>query len=107
MKAPLGKQAARQAARREALESQARMRVRRSQRDKRLSRLGVRVSVALRERDVAVARYEQRAVAALLELVDQEGVTWQEAADWCGDSVSARDVIRLRRVAKASRSLEQ
>lgn len=103
MKAPLGKQAARQAARREASESQAQMRARRRQRDKRRSRLGVRVSVALRERDAAVAKYEQRAVAALLELVDDEDVTWREAADWCGDSVSPSDVVRLRRLAKASR----
>ncbi len=103
MKVSLGKQAARQAARREALESQAKLRARRVAKEKRLSRLGVRVGVAVRERDKAVAKYEQRAVDALLELVDEEGVTWQEAADWCGDSTSPADMFRLRRLAKASR----
>ncbi len=103
MKSPLGKQAARQAARREALESQAKLRARRVAKEKRLSRLGARVSVAVRERDAAVVKFEGRAAAALMKMVDEEGVTWREAADWCGDSVSPGDVIRLRRLAKASR----
>ena len=104
MKAPMGKQGARQAARREALESQAKLRARQVAKERRLSRLGLRVSGAVRERDAAVAKYDQRAAAALIEMVDQEGVTWKEAAAWCGVGVSAGDVIKLRRLAKASRA---
>ena len=102
MSTTVGKQSARQTARREALESQARLRAGRVEREKRLSRLGVWVTAALRERDAAVAMYEQRAAGALTQMVEEEGATWTEAADWCGDCVTPRDVTRLRRLAKTT-----
>lgn len=103
MSTTVGKQSARQAARREALESQARLRAGRVEREKRLSRLGVWVTAAMRERDAAIAMYEQRAAVALTQMVEDEGATWAEAADWCGDCVTPRDVTRLRRLAKTTR----
>ncbi|MEO7422458.1 MAG: hypothetical protein ABIU87_08690 [Ornithinibacter sp.] len=58
MSTALRKQSARQAARREALELQAEFRAGRVEREKRLSRLGVWVTAAMRERDAAISRYE-------------------------------------------------
>ena len=72
------------------------------EREKRLSTLGVWVTAAMRERDAAIAMYEARAAGALTQMVQEEGATWAEAADWCGDSVTPRDVTRLRRLAKTT-----
>lgn len=92
-----GKQSARQAARRAALDAQSKMRTERIDREKRLSALGVTVTVALGERDEAIARCEQRARDALRAMVEQEGLSLREAADWCGPGLSRREATRLRR----------
>lgn len=94
----VGKQAVRQAARRAALEAQARMRAQRAERDKRLSALGVEVIAALEERDEWVARCEQRAAGALRRMVQEEGLSLREAVVWCGPGLSRREATRLGRV---------
>ena len=85
----------RQAARRAALDAQTRVRQRKEERDKRRSRLGVRVVTALAERDAQIRVFELRAGEALTALIEQEGLTAREAAEWCG--LSSREVKRLLR----------
>lgn len=93
-----GKQSVRQLARRSALDAQAKMRAERVDRERRLSALGVRVIVALGERDQLVARCEERAGSALAMMIDQEGLTLSEATTWCGPDLSRREAVRLRRL---------
>ena len=93
----MGTQATRQAARRAAV---ARMSVRRAeqlQRERRIDRLAVDVVVALEDRDAA----ERRAGQGLATLVDGEGLTVRDVADRCGDALTAREAIRLRRRLRA------
>ena len=95
----MGTQSARQAARRTALEAQAKRRRERAERDKRLEAIAVRVLVALAERDQAVMVAEQRAGVALQELTQDEGLPVREAVQWCADQITVREAARLRRVA--------
>ena len=88
-------QSARQLARRAALDAQAKMREQRVAREKRLSARGVEVMVALGERDEVVRRYEQRAGEALLAMTAAEGLSVDEAIQWCGEGLSRREVARL------------
>lgn len=88
----------RQAARRAALDAQAKLRGQRQERDKRLAAITVEVLVALGERDAAVVRYEQRASAALRQLLDDEQLTLAEVALWCGPSLTRQEIARLRRL---------
>lgn len=88
----------RQTARRAALAAQAELRAYRQKRDKRLAALATDVLVALGERDAAVLKHEQRAAAALRQLLDGEHVTVAEAAHWCGASLTPREIARLRRL---------
>lgn len=55
--------------------------------------------VAIRERDAAVSDADRRAGKALTEMVDIERLSTREAAQWCGEEVSAREIARLRRIA--------
>ncbi|OFE15588.1 hypothetical protein BA895_22270 [Humibacillus sp. DSM 29435] len=96
--ATVGKQSARQSARRAALDAQARMRTERADRERRLSALGVRVMVALSERDQLVTLCEERASSALAEMVEREGLNLGEAVAWCGPDLSRREAVRLRRL---------
>ncbi|MEP6650551.1 MAG: hypothetical protein ABJA74_11675 [Lapillicoccus sp.] len=93
---PVGKQSARQLARRAALDAQATMRARRVERDKRLSELGVQVMMALGERDELVARCERRAGEALRGMTQDEGLGLAEAVQWCGETMTRREATRMR-----------
>jgi hypothetical protein len=93
-----GRPSVRQAARRAALAAQAELRAHRQRRDKRLAALATDVLVALGQRDAAVLTHEQRAGAALRQLLDGEHVTVAEAAQWCGARLTPREISRLRRL---------
>ena|SRR6478609_5342103 len=103
MSGPTGRQerpSVRQAARRAALDAQARLRVQRQERDKRLAAGATEVLVALGERDAAVTRYEIRAGAALRKLLDDEHLTPAEVTQWCGPGLSRQEIARLRRLGR-------
>ncbi len=76
----MGKQTFKQQVRRAALDAQSARRVERAERERRLNRLAVRVLVAIRERDQAVADADQRAGKALAEMVEAEGLTARDAS---------------------------
>lgn len=93
-------QAARQRARRAAVDAQARARRARAERDRRLDTAGVEVAVALAERDALAAGFEAQAGAALARMV-AEGLTVAAAAAWCGyDGLTRAEAVRLLRVAR-------
>ena len=94
----MGGQSVRQAARRAALEAQAVQVAARHARERRASALAVAVSVALADRDAAVARCEQAAGRALVDLL-REGFTLREAVAWCGGQLTVREAARLRDLA--------
>lgn len=87
------------AARRGALESQGKWRAQRKAKDDRCSELGIAVVMALRERDSWVQDCERRAGEALVQLVEEEGLSVREAVGWCVGAVTASEVARLRRLA--------
>lgn len=88
-------QSVRQAARRAALDAQARVRQRQEEREKRRSQLGVIIVTAIAERDERVRALELRAGQALESLIEEEELTAGEAAEWCG--LPVKEVHRLRR----------
>jgi hypothetical protein len=94
----MGQQSIRQEARRAALDAQSKRRRERAEREKRLEDLVVRVLVAIRERDAAVADAERRAGEALREMTEDEGLSVREAVEWCGDEITTREATRLRRL---------
>ena len=94
----MGQQSIRQEARRTALDAQSKRRQERACREKRLENLAVRVLVAVRERNVAVAAAERRAGKALREMTQDEGLSVREAVHWCGDAITPREASRLRRL---------
>jgi hypothetical protein len=96
----MGHQSIRQEARRAALDAQSKRRRERAEREKRLEDLAVRVLVALRERDAAVADAERRAGEALRGMTGDEGLSVREAVQWCGGEITTREATRLRRIAE-------
>src|ERR1035437_11024952 len=96
----MGQQSIRQAARRAALDSQSKRRRERAEREKRLEDLAVRVLVAVREREAAVADADRRAGNALRDMTEDEGLSVREAVEWCGDEITTREATRLRRMAE-------
>jgi len=96
----MGQQSIRQEARRAALDVASKRRRERAEREKRLEDLAVRVLVAMRERDAAVADAERRAGKALREMTEDERLSVREAAEWCGDEITTREATRLRRLAE-------
>src|SRR5450631_4332644 len=96
----MGQQSIRQEARRAALDAQSKRRRERAEREKRLEGLAVRVLVALRERDAAVADADRRVGKALREMTEDEGLSAREAVEWCGDEITMREATRLRRLAE-------
>ncbi|WP_299520927.1 hypothetical protein [uncultured Serinicoccus sp.] len=103
----MGKQTARQKARRAAREGQQRLAAERREREKRLGDLGVTVAEELAQRDILVrARDERiraaevRAGKALRSMVEVEGLTVGEALRWCGAGLEAREAARLRQLAQ-------
>jgi hypothetical protein len=95
----MSQQSVRQAARRSALDAQAILRKERADRERRLDRLAVAVLTALGERDAAVRDAERRAGKALRTMTDDEGLSVHQAVDWCGDGLTTREALRLRRLA--------
>src|SRR5665647_3446838 len=100
----MGQQSIRQEARRAALDAQSKRRRGRAEREKRLEVLAVRVLVAVRERDAAVAEAERQAGEALREMTEDEGLSVREAVEWCGDEISTREATRLLRLIDADGS---
>jgi hypothetical protein len=96
----MGQHSIRQEARRAALDAQSRRRRERAAREKRLEDLVVRVLVAVRERDAAVADADRRAGEALREMTKDEGLSVREAVEWCGDEITTREATRLQRLAE-------
>ena len=96
--AVMGQQSIRQAARRAALQAQSTTRLERTEKDKRVQALAVRVLVAVGERDAAVTDAEHRAGQALRQMTQDEGLTVREAVHRCGDQISVREATRLRRL---------
>ncbi|WP_235503364.1 hypothetical protein [Aeromicrobium sp. Root495] len=92
-------QSVRQIARQRALETQ---KLRRSEQkilDKRRSAIGVRIAVALEERDAAVGRHEAVAGEALTELTREVGVRIADVENWV-PGVTAAEARRLMRSAE-------
>jgi hypothetical protein len=98
----MGQQSIRQEARRAALDANSKRRLERAEREKRLEDLAVRVLIAVRERDAAVADAERRAGQALCEMLEEQGLSVREAVEWCGDEITIREATRLRRLAEDS-----
>ena len=96
----MGQQSIRQEARRAAMDVQSKRRRERAEREKRLEDLAVRVLVALRERDAAVADADRRAGQALCHMTEDEGLSMREAVEWCGDELTTREARRLRHLAQ-------
>lgn len=97
----MGQQSIRQAARRAALDAQAKRRRERAERDTRIEALVIDVLAALEERKAAIAECEIRAGAALRHLTAQEGLSIGEAVDWCGADLVRREAKRLLSIANA------
>ena len=96
----MGHQSIRQEARRAALDAQSKRRRERAEREKKLEYLAVRVLVAIRERDAAVADADRRAGKALREMTEDEGLSVREAVEWCGGEITLREATRLRRLSE-------
>jgi hypothetical protein len=96
----MGHQSIRQEARRAALDGQSKRRRERADLEKRLEGLAVRVLVAIRERDAAMADADRRAGQALREMTEDEGLSVREAVEWCGGEITLREATRLRRLAQ-------
>ncbi len=84
----------RQDARRRAREARTEQDRARKARERRLEDLAVKVLVAVD----AIADQERRAGEALRVMVEKEGLSLREAADWCGDEVSVRTAARFKRL---------
>lgn len=95
----MSQQTIKQRARRKAHDAVARQRKERAERERRLEDLAVQVLTAVEERDTAVANTEQRAGAALRQMTEAEGLTLSETVEWCGQEISVREAMRLRRLA--------
>ena len=74
----MGKQSARQVARRSALDIQAVLRKERADRERRLEALAVEVLTALGERDALVQDAERRASQVLRTMTDDEGLSLEK-----------------------------
>jgi hypothetical protein len=85
----------RQVARRRAREVRSVHAERRREKEKRIEDLAVTVLVAL---DVG-AECERQAGRALIAMIDEEGLSLQDAVEWCGSAVTVRTATRLRTLA--------
>ncbi len=92
------KQTVRQLARARAREARSKVVQEQAKRERRLAKWGEAVAVALAERDAVVSDCEQRAGRALRSLIEEEGLSTQEALVWCGGgTLAGREVYRLIR----------
>ena len=83
---------------RSALDARALLRKERADRERRLEALAVAVLTALGERDALVRDAELRAGQALQTMTEDEGLSLQEAVDWCGSRITVREITRLLRL---------
>lgn len=91
-------QVVRQQARARAREARAKVRQEQARREGHLAKWGEQVAVALAERHAVVTDCEHRAGRALRSLIEDEGLSTQEALAWCGDdTLTGREVYRLIR----------
>ena len=75
----------------------------REQKDERIAKLAVAVSVALRAGRRALLEAELDAGLALNQMIVTEGLAVAEAIEWVGDvKLSAREVARLRGLSRGS-----
>jgi len=75
----------------------------REERDERIAKLAVAVSVALRAGRRALEEAELDAGLALTQMIATEGLSVTEAIEWVGDAtLSAREVARLRGLSRDS-----
>jgi hypothetical protein len=56
------------------------------------------VLTALGERDALVRDAELRAGQALQTMTGDEGLSLQDAVDWCGSRITVREITRLLRL---------
>jgi hypothetical protein len=69
----------------------------REQREERISKLAVAVTVALKTGRRALEDAEAEAGEALTQMITTEGISVTEAIEWVGDvKLTAREVARLR-----------
>lgn len=92
-------QSVRQAARRAALDAQAKRRRERAAAERTWSTLGIEIAVALSERDAAIKHHEHTAGTALLQLTRDEGLPLSAACEWA-NGLSTADAKRLLRIAE-------
>ena len=93
-------QAARQRARRRAVDPAMRARIEAAQRDQRVSRLATRLAVTLARRDDATACWDRRIRDVLVALTRGEHLTLDEAIAWSGVTLTKREARRLRRASE-------
>ncbi len=93
-------QSIRQQARQQARRASARRREERAREEKRLRGQVETVLRAMWERDAYIAHQEQVAGAALLAMTRDEGLSLQEAVEWCGGELEVHEATRLRRLAE-------
>lgn len=73
----------------------------REQRDERIAKLAVAVTVALKSGRRALEDAEAEAGEALTQMIAEEGLSVTEAIEWVGESrLSSREVARLRRLSR-------
>ena len=94
-------QAARQRARRRAMDPAMRARIAAAQRHKRVSRLATKLAVTLARRDEAIERWDLRVGEVLVELTRVEHLTLDEAVVWSGITLTKREARRMRNLAES------
>lgn len=94
-------QAARQRARRRAVDPAMSARIASAQRDQRISRLATRLAVTLARRDESIHRWDRRVGDLLVELTRVEHLTLDEAIAWSGITLTKREARRMRQLAES------
>lgn len=94
-------QAARQRARRQAMDLAMRARIAAAQRDQRISRLATKLAVTLARRDEALQRWDRRVGDVLIELTRVEHLTLDDAVAWSGITLTKREARRMRQLAES------
>lgn len=93
-------QAARQRARRRAIDPAMRARIAAAQRDQRISRLATKLALTLVRRDEAIQRWDRRAGDILIALTRGEHLTLDEAVAWSRITLTKREARRMRTLAE-------
>ena len=94
-------QAARQRARRQAMDPAMRARIAAAQRDQRISRLATKLALTLARRDEAIQRWDRRVGDVLIELTRVEHLTLDDAVAWSGITLTKREARRMRQLAES------